>query len=597
MGDHNNAAIGRLKAGVDPDRAQAELDVLQRQVSVMATDQAHEPVTLASYVAPLTERIVGRARPGLLLLLGAISAVLLIACSNLANLSLTRAVGQQRQAAIRSALGASQQRLVAKALIEQILLSITGGALGLWVAWAALAVFVRTAPIDLPRVNEVALDGRVLAFAAAVSIVAGVLVAILPAWRIASGAVQDALRASGTAVTSDRAATRTGAALLALQVGLSVTLLVVTALLGVSFIRLMNVDRGFDADRVLTVGVSMPASRYADESVRLAAYDRLLAAVHTLPGVEGATTSSMLPLAGQGQVNFIVAEGDKRPRSQQPTANFRFIAPEYFRTLGVTVVRRRAFTATEREPSRPAPALISESAASRLWPGQDAMGKRFSRAEPDEQPFAVVGIVADAHTTSIETAPPLMVYVPYWWRSRASLSLLVRTSNEPAALLPGIRRVVREIDPEIAVGQARPLDQIVDAAFAARRYQVRLFIAFGVAALLIAMVGVYAVTAYSVSRRRREMNIRVALGAQATQVLSMIVRQGSAPILAGAVAGAVGAIAIGGIVASLLFDVRARDPVVITTVVALVGSVGILACLLAARASLSLNPAAALREE
>jgi putative ABC transport system permease protein len=597
VGDHNNAAIGRLKNGIEADRAQAELNVLQAQVSVRATAQAHEPVTLGSVVLPLTERIVGRSRNGLLLLLGAIAAVLLIACSNLANLSLTRTIARQREAAIRAALGASQPRLVGQALLEQIVLAGAGGAFGLWVAWAALAVFVRTAPIDLPRVSDVTLDGRVMAFAAAVSIAAGLLVAMLPAWTIARSALQNALRASGTAVTSDRAATRTRSGLLALQVGLSVTLLVVTALLSVSFIRLMNVDRGFDADRVLAVGVSMPATRYADERTRLAAYDRLLADVHAMPGVTGATTSSMVPLAGEGQVNFIVADGDTRPRREQPSANFRFIAPEYFRTMGVAVLRGRAFTAAERDPNRPAPTLISASVAARLWPAQDAMGKRFSRGETDEQNFEVVGVVADARTTSIEIAPPLMVYVPYWWRSRATMTLLVRTAGDPLALMPGLRRIVREIDPEIALGQARPLDQIVDAAFAARRYQVRLFVAFGVAALLIAMIGVYAVTAYGVSRRRREMNIRVALGAQASQVLSMIVRQGSAPILAGAAGGAAGALAIGGIVASLLFDVRARDPLVVATVVAVVGGVGILACLLAARASLSLNPAAALRDE
>jgi predicted permease len=596
-GDHNNAAIGRLKPGVGPDRAQAELDVLQRQVSVFATDQAHEPVTLASAVSPLAEHIVGRSRQGLLLLLGAIASVLLIACANLANLSLTRAVGQQRAAAIRAALGASRTRLAARALIEQTVLSASGGALGVGVAWAALAVFVRTAPVDIPRVSEVAIDGRVMAFAAVVSILAGVLVALLPAWRIAKSELQDALRASGKGATGDRAATRTRATLLALQVALSVTLLVVTALLSVSFLRLMNVDRGFDADRVLAVGVSMPATRYADERTRLAAYDRLLADVHALPGVQSTTTSSMVPLAGEGQVNVVRVDGDTRPIREKPTANFRFIAPAYFKTMGVSVVRGRAFTDTERDPNRPAPTLISASVAARLWPGQDAIGRRFSRGQPDEQNFEVVGIVADARTTSLEAVPPLMVYVPYWWRSRPTMTLLVRTAGDPLALMPGLRRVVREIDPEIALGQARPLDQIVDAAFAARRYQVRLFITFGVAALLIAMIGVYAVTAYGVSRRRREMNIRVALGARASQVLSMIVRQGSAPILAGVVCGAAGAIAIGGIVASLLFDVRARDPLVIGAVVALVAGVGVLACLVAARSSLSLNPASALRDE
>ena len=597
VGDHNNAAIGRLRAGVTPEQARAELDVLQKQISVIASDEAHEPVTLAGYVVPLTERIVGRARRGLVLLLAAIAAVLLIACANLANLSLTRAVGRQREAAIRAALGASRSRLVGRALVEQLLLSAGGGAVGLWTAWAALAIFVRTAPVDLPRVNEVTIDTRVLAFAAIVSIAAGLLVAMLPAWRTARGTVQTTLRAGGLATTSDRAAMRTRAALLALQVGLSVTLLVVTGLLSLSFVRLINVDRGFAADRVLAVGVSMPATRYTEQRVRLAVYDRLLAAIHAVPSVESVTTSSMLPLAGQGQVNFIRAAGDTRPRSQLATANFRFIAPEYFRTLGIPVVRGRAFTDAERDANRDAPALISWRTAAQLWPGQDAVGKHFSRGEAGEQGFEVVGVVADARTTSLETPPPLMVYAPYWWRSRASLSLLIKTAADPVSLMPAVRRAVHEVDAEIAIGDARPLETIVDDAFAARRYQMRLFVAFGVVALLIAVVGVYAITAYGVSRRRREMNIRVALGASAAQITAMVVRQGTAPVIAGVAAGAIGALAIGGVVASLLFDVQPRNPFVITAVVALVSAIGAAACLVAARQGLAINPAAALREE
>jgi putative ABC transport system permease protein len=385
--------------------------------------------------------------------------------------------------------------------------------------------------------------------------------------------------------------------LLSLQVGLSVMLLVVTALLSVSFARLLKIDRGFTAAGVLSVDVALPATRYAATPVRLAVYDRLLAAIQALPGVESVTTTSMLPLAGQGQVNFIAAEGDTRPRAERPSANFRFVAPHFFRTLGLTVLQGRAFATDERDPGRPAPALVSERTAARLWPGQDALGKRFSRGESDEQGFEVVGVVADARTTSLEAAPPLMVYVPYWWRSRTSTLLLIRTAVAPASLVPSVRRAVHEIDPEIAIGQSRPLDEIVDAAFASRRYQMRLFVAFGIAALAIAVVGIYATTAYGVSRRRREMNIRVALGAEPAQVVRLIVRQGSAPIAAGLAAGAAGAVASGGIVASLLFDVRARDPFIIAATAALVGAIGVAACVVAARQGLRLDPATALREE
>ncbi len=597
VGEHNHQAIGRLREGVTLEQARAELDALQAAVSAIASQQAGEPVTLSTTTTPLAEAIVGTSRRGLLLLLGAIVAVLLIACANLANLSLTRTIGRLRDAAVRSALGASRQRLIGRVVLEQLALAVVGGGLGLWVAWLALALFVRTAPIELPRVDEVALDARALAFAALISIAAGALVAVVPAWRLAGRDVQGALRASATAVASDRRGLRSHAALLALQVGLSVTLLVVTALFATSFARVMTVNRGFTTDQVLAIDVALPATRYVDRQVQLAAYDRVLAAVHALPGVERATTTSMLPLRGQSQVNFIAPEGSTLVRSEMPTANFRFVAPEYFSALGISVRRGRSFTEHERDPKRPTPALVSDATAARLWPSEDAVGKRFSRALPNEQPFEVVGVVADARITTLDGAQPLMVYVPYWWQSRTSLSLLIKTATAPASMVSAVRTAIRGIDPEIAIGESRPLEQLVDASVAARRYQTQLFVVFGLVALFIATIGVYAVTSYGVLRRRREMNIRVALGAQRAQVVQLILRQGMTPVMAGVVGGAVGALAVGSLVASLLFEVQPSDPLIIGLVIAIVALVGVLTCGLAARQGLTLNPTAALREE
>src|SRR5262249_25251907 len=470
------------------------LDVLQAQVSDMATRDAGEPVTLSGNVTPLTDIVVGRARSGLLLLLAAIFAVLLIACSNLANLSLTRAVGRARDAAIRAALGAGRSRLVVRAVVEQLVLSVVGGALGLGVARAALRLFVKTAPVDLPRVGEVLLDARVVAFAAGVSTLTGVLVALLPAWRMARRDVEQALRAGALSTTSDRGGTRTRGALLALQIALSLTLLVVTALLGASFVRLMNVDRGFTAEHVLIVPVSLPAQRYAADPVRLAAYDRLLAAVHAVPGVQSATTMSALPLSGSTQVNGITPEGSTVPRSEQPNANYRFVAPEFFRTLGIRIVRGRPFTDNEGRTSGPMPALVSEPTANRIWPGQDAIGKRFSSGIPGEAGFEIVGIVADAKVAWLDRTPPMMVYLPYWWRTRASLTMAIRTGGDPSAIMPPVRRALREIDPDIAIGDVRPLERIVDTSLAGRRYQMQLFVAFGAVALFIAALGLYSGT-------------------------------------------------------------------------------------------------------
>ncbi len=596
VGDHNYAAVGRLRVGATLEQARAELDVLQAQVSRRASDEVHQAVTLSAVVTPLAGTVVGKSRRGLLLLLAAILAVLLIACSNLANLSLTRASAKTREVAIRSALGASRTRLVARAVLEQLVLAMAGGALGLWMAWAALALFVRTAPVDLPRVSEVALDGRVLAFAAALSIVSGLIVALLPAWRTAASDVQAALRAGGT-VAGDRHGMKTRSLLLATQVALSVALLVVTALLVASFIRVMGIDKGFSPDRVLAVSVALPVNRYAEEPVRQATYDRLLAAVHDLSGVRNASMTSLMPMSGEGGINFIAEEGQSKALGELPTANFRFIGPEFFSTLGIRLVRGRPFNDSERAADRAAPAVISASVAARVWPRQEPIGQRFSRGNEGEQGFEVVGVAADARTTSLEGAPPLMVYVPYWWRSRATTSLLIRTAGDPAALTPSVRRAIRGIDPDIAVGEARSLDAVVERAFAGRRYQMQLFVAFGVMALVIATIGVYAVTAYGVSRRRREMNVRVALGATTGQVFTLVVRHAAMPLAAGVVIGAGAAAAAGTVVASLLFEVSARDPTIISAVAALVVLVGVAATLTAAKQGLVLNPAAALRDE
>lgn len=596
VGEHNDDGIARMRPGVTLEQARAELDLLQKQVSEIATKQAHEPVTLSSALDPLGEAIVARARTGLLLLFASVGAVLLIACSNLANLSVTRTIGRLRDAGIRAALGASRTRLVGRALFEEIVLAIAGGTLGLWIAWLALVTFVKTAPVDLPRVSEVALNGQALAFAAFVSIATGFLVAILPAWRLAAGDVQAILRTGG-AVAGDRRGMRARGTLLALQVGLSVMLLAVTALLTASFNRLLNVDRGFVAANVLAVEVAMPAARYAGAAVRVEAYDRVIAALHALPGVERVTTTTLLPMAGSGQVSPIIAEGARGPRAEQPDANYRYVAPDFFGTLSMPLVRGRTFTDAERDPKQLTPAVISAPAAARLWPGQDPIGKHFNRGVPGEPGFVVVGVAADARTTSLDRTPPLMVYAPYWWRSRPSMSLLIKSAAAPLSLLPSVRRAIHEIDPEIAIGRVRSVDDLVEASLAGRRYQARLFVTFGAIAMLIAVIGVYATTSYNVSRRRREMNIRAALGARRSQVLGIVLRQSLIPIASGALAGAAGATAAAGVVASLLFEVKARDPFIIGTVVTIVTAIGILACVLAARRGLSLNPAAALRDE
>ena len=597
VGDHNNLALGRLANGVTIAAARAELDVLQQQAGEIATRESGTRVTLASIVTPLSESVTGRARRGVIILFAAILAVLLIACANLTNLALTRALSRGRDAALRAALGASRARLLRQAIIDHGILALAGGALGLWIAAAALRVFVQTAPVDLPRLDEIAIDGRVVGFVFLTTLVTAILVSVLPLWHLGGGDPQAALRSGSAGAGQAPSGVRARTALTAFQIAITIALLTVTTLLGVSLRRVLDVDYGFHAEHVLSVPVSLPAARYADDRQRIQVYDRILDAVKSLPGVRAVSSTSLLPMRGEGQVNFVVAAGTNVPRSQQPTANFRFVGPEYFSSLELPVQRGRTFTLADRGEGKPMPAVISQSMAERLWPNDDAVGKEFSRGIDGEAGFEVVGITADARTTQVEHSPPMMAYVPYWWRSRPALSLLVKTDADPLAVAPGIRRVIDRIDSEIAVGQTRPLQQLVDATLAGRVYQARLFIVFGLASLLIATLGVYAVTAYGVSRRRREMNIRVALGAATADVHRLLMRQLAKAVVPGVAFGAAGAIAAGGAAASLLYEVSPREPLILAGVAASVALVAIAASILATRSSLSIDPMAALREE
>jgi putative ABC transport system permease protein len=594
MGQFNYPVIARLKPGTSLEHARAELDVLQKSIARIAARETHEDTELGGWIQPLGESIVGRARLGLLLLLGAIGGVVLIACSNLANLSLTRTLGRLRDAAVRSALGASSGRLVRQVIVEQLVLAVAGGALGVAVALEALNLFVRTAPIDLPRVSSVVIDGRVLAFAAVVTIAAGLAVALLPAWRLNRHDVQAVLRAGDRGAT-DRGGLGTRATLLAVQVALSVTLLVMTGLFVTSFLHLLRIDPGFSTNRVVAMEIKPTARKYPDTKSRAALYDRILDRVHTLPDITSAAWTSMLPLNGETWVDLIARLDDTRPSGQLPSANYRFVGPDYFRTLSMPILKGRSIQERDR-PNAVTPAVISARAARTLWPGQDAVGRQFKRGDPDQH-LEVVGVVADGHPTALDADSPLMVYVPYWFNNEGKSVLVAHAAADGGTVAGELRRVIREVDPEIAIADAGPLERVVDKALQGRRYQMWLFVAFGLVAIVIATIGVYATTAYGVSRRRREMNIRVALGARVSQVFGLVIRQSATPVAVGLAAGGAGALALGTVVASLLFQVRASDPIVIASVLALVGGVGLLAAAAAAKQGLRINPAAALRDE
>jgi putative ABC transport system permease protein len=592
MGMFNYGVVARLAPGVTLQRARAEMDVLQSAVAEIAARETKNPAELRGWVMPLGETIVGPTRRGLLLLLGSIAALLFIACANLANLTLSRTIGRLRETAVRGALGASRWRLVRGIVVDQALLASAGGLLGLTLAAGALRLFVARAPVSLPRAQDVAIDARVVAFGVAAALCAALAVALLPAWRIGRGELEAVLRSGGR--SSERGARRARALLLTAQVALSVMLLAAGGLFVSSLSRLLQVDTGFSPEGAVTVEIAPGSSRYPDIPERAALYDRILESVRTLPGVTAAAWTSALPLTGETWVDSVQLpeQAGSHPTS---SANYRFIGPEYFRAIGTPILEGRSIDERDRA-NRVTPAVISMRTARTLWPSGDPIGREFSRSDP-QQRLQVVGIVADSRVTALESDPPLMVYVPYWFNNEGKSILIVRAQGDPLLLAPGIRRVVAGIDPDVAIARIARLQHVFDAAVEGRRYQTVLFTAFGASALLIAIVGVYATTAYGVSRRRRELNIRVALGARVTQVFSMILKDSLSPVAIGLAAGLAGALALGGIIASLLYEVRPRDPLVLTVVIAIVGSVAALAAAAAAMRSMRIQPAAALRDE
>jgi len=593
MGQFNYGVVARLKPGVTLQQARAEMNVLQGTVAEIARRETHEATDLRGWIMPLEETIVGPVRRGLLLLLGAIGALLLIACANLANLTLTRTVDRLRDAAVRDALGASPWRLVRAVIVNQIVLAAAGGAIGVAFAGAALRLFVTTAPVSLPRVQEVVIDARVVGFGAGVTVCAALAVALLPAWRLTRGDLESVLRSGGR--TSDRGAQRVRSTLLAAQVALSVMLLAVGGLFVSSLTRLLRVDTGFSAEGAVTIEVAPGSSRYPDTAERAALYDRILDRVRALPGVTAAAWTSALPLTGETWVDKIIRPDGAGRENASSSANYRFIGPEYFRAIGMPILQGGNIEAQNRTAT-PTPAVISSRTARTLWPGEEVIGREFTRSDPAQR-FRIVGVVADGRVTTLESEPPLMVYVPYWFNNEGKSVLVVRAQGDALAVVPAIRAVVRDVDAAVAIAEVAPLNHVIDAAVEGRRYQASLLAAFGASALLIAIVGVYATTACGVSRRRRELNIRVALGARASQVFSLVLRQSVAPVAAGLAGGLAGALGMGGVIASLLYEVRPRDPLVLGLVIGLVATVATGSAVAATLSGLRIEPASALREE
>jgi putative ABC transport system permease protein len=595
--------FGRLKAGVAVAQAKAEFAAITARLREEHPD-VNAKLT-APNVLPLHEEITGGYRAGLWLLQGAVGLVLLIACVNLANLLLARATARQRESALRAALGATRFRLVRQMLTESLLLALIGGALGVLLALLGSDALLALSPADLPRLSQVNIDGRMLLFTLALSLLAGLVFGLAPTWQATKTDLNVALKEGGRG-GSGGAVGRLRNALVVAEIALSLALLVGAGLLLKSFARLQSVNPGFAPDKLLTVRVSLTGAQYAQAAAVQAYYDRLAERLSDVPEVAAVGAASALPLSGvNARVEFTIVGRAYATRAEAPAAQDRWVSPDYFQTMQIPLRAGRAFTAADNERGAKV-LMIDEALARRYWPDGNPLGAHlrlsFGSSAPVE--YEIVGVAANVKHVGLNDEPTATLYgtlaqtPPSAVIGRLNnLSIVARLTNETQSVAARVRNEVQAVDLQVPASNARPLTQFVAAAVAARRFNGRLLGVFAVAALLLAAAGLYAVISFSVKQRTRELGIRLALGARPTTLLKLVIGQGLQLALLGVALGLVVTVALTRLLTGLLFEVSATDPVTFAGVVLLLTFVALLACWIPARRATKVDPMIALRHE
>ncbi len=589
--------VGRLKPGVTEKQAAADLSTIARDVQRQFTDSTFSAVE----VVPLKTRVVGEARTPLLILLAAVGMVLLIATVNVANLEIAQSQARHREMSIRAALGASRSRVARQVLTESLLVAGLGGALGLIVADWGVRALVALAPAELPRVHEVAVDGQVLAFAAAVTLLCGLFFGIAPSLR-GLGRLDETLRGGAQNLAEQHGAHRLRRALVAVEVSLSLVLLVGAGLLLRSFERLSNTSPGFNPQPLLSAMISLPQAQYPDDHHIVSFYDRLLERVQNLPGVASAGITMSLPPDLLNMRNpFWVPSEPVVPGKSLPMAVEMTISPSYFEALGVPLLRGRLFEDSDRNLNTPI-LIVNDVMAQRYFPGKDPVGQRIKTGDPNPQsPWeTIVGVVADVKYSGLDSAPEPTLYVPYfqayWPGFSREMFLVVRAAGDPKAVGPSLRTAVQGLDRDMPV-DVRAMNGLLADSVAQPRFRTLLLGIFAGLALILAAVGIFGVVGYLVSRRTQEIGVRMALGASRSAVLRMVLGEGVRVVVTGLGIGLVEAFALSRLMRSLLFDVQPFDPTTFVSVSALVILVALLACYIPARRATKIDPMVALRYE
>lgn len=596
-GNHYLEVVGRLKSGVTFEQAQSDISTvaarLQQQYPETNTD-------LGAVLTPLHEHLVGDIKPALMILLGAVGLVLLIACANVANLLLARAAVRQKEIALRIALGASRFRLIRQFLTESVLLSILAGTLGLILSVITLFIFGAFIPANIAHSKTVALDLRVLGFTFGVSVLTGLIFGLAPAIQTAKFNLNDTLKEGGRDSATGSRGNHIRSALIVAEVAISLVLLIGAGLLINSFLRLRNIDPGFNSDNLLTMKIVLPEPKYREQQKRSAFYTDVINRIESLPGVKSAAVTTNLPLYRQGNSIGITIEGRPTPPpGQEIIIATRVVSPKFFETMGIRLLRGRTLT-DQDTVNTPRVVVISEGMAKRYWPNEDPIGKRLTggNAQRPEDWTQIVGVVNDVRQFQLDAEPKPQMYLSHQQAGFfAPRDLVVKTEVDPAGLAASVRRSVWEVDKDQPVSNISTMGEILAESIARQRFSMLLLAVFAGLAMVLSAVGIYGVMSYSVTQRRNEIGIRMALGAQRLDVLRLTIGHGLKLVLFGVAIGLAGAVAITRIMSTLLYGVTATDPFTFGVISVLLVAVAGVASYIPAHRATKVDPLTALRCE
>ena len=595
-GAHYMNVIARLKPGVSKEQAQAEMVSISARLEQQYPDK---DLHKSSRVEPALEALVGDIRPALLILLGAVGCVLLIACANVANLLLARAMTRHKEMAIRSALGASRVRVVRQLLTESVLLSLAGGALGLVLAvwWSDLLVALGKQ--NIPRALQVGLDWRVLGFTLLVSVFTGIIFGLVPALHSSKTELTESLKEGARGSGEGARHNRIRGLLVVSELAIAVVLLVGAGLLIQSLWRLRQVSPGFDSQNLLTFVVGIPEVKYPNQK-QAQFYNDLVARVESLPGVRSAGAVIPLPLSGDLFRISFETEGRPVAKGDQPSADFFAIGDGYFKTLGSSILKGRDFNERDNKQA-PAVIIVNQAFARKFFPDEDPIGKRIKpgiSTDTDEPAMReIVGVVSDVRNRNLSSELRQGYFVPAAQVPFNQMTMVIRTTNDPHSLMTAVQNEVHSMDKELPVFNVKTMDEYIATTVAAPRFNTTLLVIFAAVALILTIVGLYGVMSYAVAQRTNEIGIRMALGAKTSDVLRLIVSQGFKLVLLGLAIGLAGAFALTRVISSLLFGVTTKDPLTFAVVAVLLAFVALLACYIPARRATRLDPLRALRYE